>query len=300
MFIIMIRTESKVSILCRKLDSDSCRENQFYRNMDNEQNKVVNLDLSNCLTKSRVTSQSRANLLQWKIRVLTAIEESLDYEKLFKSIEITDHYLKNTGRTQGDQDLYLIGITSLFISFKYNNNYHLKIKNFIRRISPGRFKPTEITAKEFEIMKAVGFNISKRGLSFLLNYFLCDLFEVGSNAFIKIKTISHNFLLLMLLDAGVYDCSPNELILAVLCTAIGFYYDSKLKNGKVDFGYKKLETVYRHENAILKKIHSYSKDSKELKRIYQKIKNFIQFIQSKYKDYQDIIKLIQMSGDGFK
>ena len=100
----------------------------------------------NLLAKHKITSNIRTKMVDWMIEVLSVFE-NMD-ETLFLAINIMDLYLLKSKIILKNENVHLIGITSMFIASKFQEIYPITLKNFVVKVSHNQFDVEEITKTE--------------------------------------------------------------------------------------------------------------------------------------------------------
>lgn len=97
----------------------------------------------------------RVFLVDWICRA--AVQLKLMTETLILSVNIVDRFLQR--KISRREKLQLIGIASMFIASKYEEDYYPEIRDFIF-ISSGKYKRDEIIMTEKHILYTINFNLS--------------------------------------------------------------------------------------------------------------------------------------------
>lgn len=110
---------------------------------------------------SKELLETRMYVVDWllKIKYLAKLMD----ETFFISISILGKVLIKLIDVLIEEDLYLIGYVSLFISCKYFEEQYLSLK-FLKNYQINKFTKKDILASELEILKILKFKIPKNNL----------------------------------------------------------------------------------------------------------------------------------------
>ena len=90
-------------------------------------------DVTNCFERHpTMNSILRARMVDWMIEVLTNFK--CDDQTFFIAVSLMDRYFKNCATSKDVSDLHLIGVTSMFLSSKFEDIYPLKMKTVFEKI----------------------------------------------------------------------------------------------------------------------------------------------------------------------
>lgn len=130
------------------------RELQFYTemvgsaNLDEEPSTLA--ITSEMLEFHEIEEFNRGRIIDWIISVLRAFKVS-SHQTFFLTISILDRYLIakfKQGIIIGTDNLYLLGLTAILISSKFEDVETIRIKTLAERAGHGRFKIGDIVARE--------------------------------------------------------------------------------------------------------------------------------------------------------
>jgi hypothetical protein len=123
------------------------------------------------LKNHKISSNIRTKMVDWMVEVLS-IFETME-ETFFLSINIMDIFFYKTKKVFKNEDVHLIGITSMFISSKFQEIYPLTLKNFVHKVGHDIFSEEEIKKMECQIVGDIGLEVlvSTSVYDFLKTYF---------------------------------------------------------------------------------------------------------------------------------
>ena len=96
----------------------------------------------NLLSRHEIKSNIRTKMVDWMIEVLSVFE-NMD-ETLFLAVNIMDLYILKSKIILKNENIHLIGITSMFIASKFQEIYPITLKNFVSKVSHNQFNAEEI------------------------------------------------------------------------------------------------------------------------------------------------------------
>ena len=144
-------------------------------------------NLEGFLEATRVSEGLRAKMIDWMQEVINYFRPESDDYTFFRSVVIMDLFLKNNQRTGSsliqDSDVHLIGLTSMFMASKYEDNRHIPILDLIKNACKDKFSVQNIHTMEWEVCLAIGFNCSIPTHLELLDSILSNTFEDTDSGF---------------------------------------------------------------------------------------------------------------------
>lgn len=136
---------------------------------DYQRELEVFFDTRNSLTKHKITPALRARMIDWMIEVLTNFK--CDDQTFFLAVSLLDRYFKGKQEIREVSDLHIIGVTTMFISSKYEDIYPLKMKMVYEKIAHKKLSIEKIKGLEMDIMKVINYRIAApTSLDFLKVY----------------------------------------------------------------------------------------------------------------------------------
>jgi hypothetical protein len=165
--------KDNINFFINKRESDSLLlkygEDCYYFNKSLE--KTVLKIPETLLKNHKISSNIRTKMVDWMVEVLS-IFETMD-ETFFLSVNIMDIFLLKTKKVFKNEDVHLIGITSMFISSKFQEIYPLSLKNFVHKVGHDIFSEEEIKKMECQIVGDIGLEVlvSTSIYDFLKTYF---------------------------------------------------------------------------------------------------------------------------------
>ena len=137
--------------------------------------------------------------------------------------------------------MHLSGVAAMFLASKYDDVYHIPLKDFVSRVSHDKFTAylsdmnfiflimirEDIKEKEWEILKAVDYNVSfPTVLNYLERLIYKNFHEDSCNMLQTIKDAAIHILKMCIHDYNITNFPPLTLALAVLCYCIKCYFYS--------------------------------------------------------------------------
>lgn len=176
-------------------------------------------NLEDLLRYSKISKGLRAKMIDWMIEVINFFKPNSDDFTLFKSLTVMDLFIKNNQRWPRnpltDQDVHLIGLTSIFIASKYEDNRHVPLQSLLNDACKGKFSSSQVLNMEWEILLAIGFNSSIPTHLECLDSILSSIFEdLNGELYHQIR-----YFAIYLLKRSLYFPEIAELPMHVLATA---------------------------------------------------------------------------------
>ena len=164
---------SNINLFVNKRESDTLLlkygEDSYYFNktLDKTIFKIPDTLLQN----HKITSHIRTKMVDWMVEVLSVFD--CMEETFFLSVNIMDIFFQKTKKVFRNEDVHLIGITSMFISSKFQEIYPLSLNNFVRKVAHDMFNENDIKSMEYQILSDIGLEIlvSTSVYDFLKTYF---------------------------------------------------------------------------------------------------------------------------------
>lgn len=136
------------------------------------------------LENHKISSNIRTKMVDWMIEVLSVFD--CMEETFFLSVNVMDIFYLKTKKVLHNQDVHLVGLTSMFISSKFQEIYPLSLKNFVKRVGHDLFSENDIKKMEYQILDDIGLEVlvSSSVYDFMKTYFY-DFFYNNNNLIIK-------------------------------------------------------------------------------------------------------------------
>jgi hypothetical protein len=186
-------------------------------------------NLEGLLSNSNITEALRAKMLDWMLEVVNFFKPNSDLFTFFKALVIMDLFVKNNQRMSKnklqDSDIHLIGLTSIFIASKYEDNRHIPLQNLLIDACKNKFNSNQVLTMEWEILLSIGFNSSipthMECLDAILNSIFDDMNENTSRFYHQIRYLALTLILksLYFVDSS---CIPMDQ-LALSCAIISIH-----------------------------------------------------------------------------
>lgn len=270
-------------------------ENQFLISYKNKRSRIKLPDLTNTLIKTKISKNIRAKMIDWKIEVLKVFHNNdINLSILLKSIQIMDLYIKFEKSTiLQNNDIHLIGITSMYISSKLENQISNSISNY-SKISGNAYSNEKIREMEFKILKILNFKISYPIFIDLLDYYLLKLFiKENSDNFEHLKTISEIFLVFISFNDKFNDVDADILVNACLLNALRYYYSSCFVEKSEEINFGDIQERLKNEKNIIKCIfNQFDLQKNDLRYMAKKIQKYLKDFQKEFdflKEYKHLI-----------
>lgn len=173
-----------------------------------------------------IESNFRTKLVDWIFEVVNAF--SFNEMTTFLTIFIIDAYLFKTKKKLKNEDLHMIGVTSLFIASKYEEVSPIHMHDLIEKICHNRFNESDIKKKEREILDILDYQLIIHSTGdFLKNHFcefrITNKLIIDSNIekyFNSMEQISL-YISKVILHSDKFSLYKNS-IKAIACIVISF------------------------------------------------------------------------------
>ncbi|CAD8083137.1 unnamed protein product [Paramecium primaurelia] len=173
------------------------------------------------LSNQQISYKLRAKMINWMIEVLGNYSETTSDATFFRSISIMDYYLKKTIFQYTDNQLHLIGITSMFIATKIEDIYQIPLQDFVTRICHNEYSISKIKEMEQSILETLNFEITfPTALDFLKNIFY-QCFSLNDNPYLQNILDTSIYILKMCLhdysmtSFNLYTLASSSLIYSI-------------------------------------------------------------------------------------
>ncbi|CAD8209526.1 unnamed protein product [Paramecium pentaurelia] len=144
------QVETQSNELCKLINNYSEPILDYYLELNN-------LTPKNCLSNHTVSANLRAKMVDWMVEVLTSYK--CKDQTFFFAVKLMDTYLSKTQQKHIPQDLHLIGVTTMFMSCKYEEIYPVKLQIVHEKIAHKKLTKDEIKDKETNILSTLDFNL---------------------------------------------------------------------------------------------------------------------------------------------
>ena len=191
---------------------------------DNESRFLIPL---NFIDKHPCSPSIRERMVDWMVEVFCVYK--CDPGTFELAVHIMDCYLSRTNKKIKDEDIHLIGLTSIYISSKVCDVTPMRMIHIVKSIGHNTFNAKTIINKEREIVKTIDFDLFTASTYDYLMTFFFDLKVNNAKRIIELKGVKiiekyYNFSIFLsqlLLYSHKFVCFRQSLnALAVL--AFGF------------------------------------------------------------------------------
>jgi hypothetical protein len=164
--------ELNKEIISENKKEEKKKLNDLYSNLEN--NKLYNqygneffkyekiMDKKNrihstFIKKNNISTDIRFRMVDWMIEVFSCIySESYTF---FRAVDLMDRYLEKSKKEISNNDIYLIGLTCIYISLKEEDIYPLRLCYIQKNIGHNKFTSHEILKVEKDILEDINFEI---------------------------------------------------------------------------------------------------------------------------------------------
>lgn len=181
------------------------------------------LNLQKTLLNCRVDIDNRALMVDWMFEVLFTLQKNFIFATFFRAISILDFYLKHSLSGPTNEDLHLLGVTSMYISSKFEDQYPLNMVHFVRDACQGKFTPCDIRATEHAILQTFEFSIAFKHPGEILDHYAFLVFGVDPDVK-ELVDKARSFLIQCLFNVRFNDYEIKFLVITCLLLA-GYYME---------------------------------------------------------------------------
>lgn len=194
------------------------RESQFktaYGTIKNMFFKQPRLD--GTLRRCQVTPPFRAKMVNWMMEVFHKFSDRTSDRTFFRAVLVMDLFLKHFAeRLLTNADVYLIGLTCIFIATKYTDVEHITLAEFAHYKVSKDLPVARIRDFEFTVLTTLGFEVYFPLVCDFIDHYLQFLLEGHSSDFSE----RVRYLSAVVARACALDVEFNELNFEVLSLAI--------------------------------------------------------------------------------
>lgn len=193
-------------------------------------------NLERLLANSNISENLRAKMIDWMLEVVNFFKPTSDIYTLFKAIVIMDLFIKNNQRKGHnklqDSDVHLIGLTSIFIASKYEDNRHIPLQNLLVDACKNKFNTNQVLTMEWEILLSIGFNSSipthLECLDAILNSIFDEYNESTSKFYHQIRYLALTLMLKCLVFVESSLIPMDQLALSCAIISIHANFDCEI------------------------------------------------------------------------
>ncbi|CDW84091.1 UNKNOWN [Stylonychia lemnae] len=126
-----------------------------------KQEKTIQQNVDQVYEYHGLSMNNRQKMVNWMLQVLRVLEV-VSTKTFILSVQIMDKYfLRNyeLSNRLRKEDIHLIGITSIFMSSKFEDVSHIEIEQLVSKAGHMKFTEQQIITKEVEILRTLGFKL---------------------------------------------------------------------------------------------------------------------------------------------
>jgi hypothetical protein len=242
----------------------------------NRENMSYFPPISVILGKHSLTPEARKLMVDWMLEVFTVYEcEPRTFEL---AVNIMDCYIYKTERKLEDDNIYLIGLASIYIASKMEEKVPMRLYHVVNYIGKNEFANKEIIEMEKEILMTIDFNFLSADTYDYLMTFFWDLKVKHEAKLIKYKLLDtvdrYMNLCVFLSELTHYDydiITFDANYIAIVILTLG--YDFLKHNGIIVK--KKIKRYFR--DWIYYLIYVLKLRAKEVSKVYNKLYKVFKF-----------------------
>ena len=220
------------------------------------------------LSSHKVNPLHHRRMVDWMIEVLSVYNSSPD--TFFLSVHVMNLYISKTKKLLKDSDVYLLGITAMFIAHKYEEIYAFSLGEVEKKISHSSFTAEQIRQSEKDVIKTV--SLDSLIHSSVLEFVKVFLFDLVFNNGKSLKTEKLERFYDMMSNATLYLSMLlmhyNEFYAHSNCAkAVGCIFAAKklvFDNSSIEFNDSQKEFVDEWLEFLLEQIEYSQRKIEEL------------------------------------
>lgn len=252
------------------------------------------LDLTQTLVNSKIDSLVRAKMADWILEVLSHFQSEFSSSTFFRSVLILDQFIKYTHLTLCNEDIHLAGVTSMYIASKYEDLFHIRIKDFTQRAAHGKFVPPQIRETELLILASSGYCISYKTLNEIVDFYFLKIFSFEeTNLFLETKKLTLNFLLFCTFEVKFNEFDARLLVVGVVLVAMKYLKNSWGKSSSWVLKIKVLADLKRYEKQVREILMTQSPFSEvfaDVKKISIDVSEFLYEFEANFVSCKQVFK----------
>ncbi|MFO0116516.1 MAG: cyclin family protein [bacterium] len=105
------------------------------------------------LSRHKISELARGRMVDWMFEVLNAFKMS--EQTFFLAVQYMDRFLENTPNVIQQNDLHLLGVTSMFIASKLEDVTPIYLETMVRKVCHNRLTHSQILQLERVIIKTL-------------------------------------------------------------------------------------------------------------------------------------------------
>lgn len=236
----------------------------YSKHLDDTTNKISETFLS----PHKMNPLHHRRMIDWMIEVLSVYNSSPD--TFFLSVHVMNLYISKTKKLLKDSDVYLLGITSMFIAHKYEEIYAFSLNDVVKKISHNSFTANQIRQSEKDVVKTISLDCLIYSSVFeFVKVFLFDLvFNNGKSLKQERLEMFYDMISNTTLYLSMLVMHYNEFYSYSNCAkAVGCIFAGKrlvFENSKMEFNDSQKEFVDEWLDFLLEQIEYSQKKIEEL------------------------------------
>lgn len=136
-------------------------------------NEIIFIKSPKFLKRHCLRKETRIKMIDWMVEVFYIVNS--DPRTFECAVHIMDRYIQRTKKIIYDTDIYLIGLTCIYISSKLMDDTPLQLIYISKNIGKGKFSASDIIEKEKGICMSINYDFITNVIYDFLMSFFCDL-----------------------------------------------------------------------------------------------------------------------------
>ena len=246
------------------------------------------------LEDHQISSDYRGKMVDWMIEIFYKFNSN--EQTFFAAVNIMDRFISEYDKILGDRNLYIIGLTSIYIASKVFDTSHLFMHNIIHDLGKDDVSVNAICYFEQKILKTISFEIFGDDAFDTIEIIIIDMVfnnkkKFGNEENLKCVYILENTVKFVLKVIKHYDIfSPvKSAYLAFGSFLVGYDLVKENSNKCKDI----IGIFKKYLNLVIDKIFVTKEGKRKLLKIYQCIREAMEkFSESNYQNLRKFHGLI--------
>lgn len=169
------------------------------------------------LFKHEIQSKQRSRMADWMIECFSIFDKS--DEAFFLSVYTLDDFLDKTENIYSDDDVHLLGLSSIFVASKYADVYPICLEDVTEKLGHCSFGPKVIKKHELSMMTAFEWDLDMVTPIHFIDHIMVML-KIGiqspgfGNIFFALERAAIQNCRIAVIDPKMLEFRPSELAIA--------------------------------------------------------------------------------------
>jgi hypothetical protein len=284
---------SPAPIMCQTRDESFVNG---YPEIDLLEGKI--LDLTNTLIHSKVEPAVRARMIDWIVEVFTHFQASFSFSTFFRTILVLDQFLKYTSLPVANEDVHLVGLTSMYIASKYEDMFHIRIKDFASKAAHNKFSPAQIRESENLVLSTCGYCVSYKTPHEIAGFYFARVFTFHDDELVQqAKKWTVNFLVLCSFQVTFNNYDARLIVLACVLASLSYIKEIIQQESRDGQGWEWLGRLRVYEAEVRSKCRRMLAPAwkpETAQKVVDMVAKHLAFFDREYPESKHIFRHIQL------